>query len=159
MEQLDHLLSRLQLVKKSGKVYTAKCPAHGDQQASLSTSTGDDGLDPSELIKGLKAARAKFDLLIKRSGSLSTVFATTGKALKDYTVQVATAIASFAGFRQQAVQTDASLGRLAQSLKSTTAEASLLGTAVGALGVSFPAKSCNRSAISPRPWPTHSVYV
>jgi len=43
MLQLDRVLSLLQSVKKSAKGYTARCPGHDDQQASLSVSAGDDG--------------------------------------------------------------------------------------------------------------------
>ncbi len=37
------LVSRLDGVKKAGKGYTARCPAHGDKTASLSISPGEHG--------------------------------------------------------------------------------------------------------------------
>ena len=43
MEPLERLLRLLPSVKKSGKGYSAKCPGHDDQNASLSISTGEDG--------------------------------------------------------------------------------------------------------------------
>src|SRR5262245_60659061 len=43
MDPLERILSLLPSAKKSGKGYSAKCPGHDDQQASLSISTGEDG--------------------------------------------------------------------------------------------------------------------
>lgn len=37
------LLSRLERVRKSGRGYTARCPAHEDRSASLSIAEGNDG--------------------------------------------------------------------------------------------------------------------
>src|SRR5579885_3630284 len=39
----EKLLSRLHGVKKAGRGWSARCPAHGDQKASLSVSEGSDG--------------------------------------------------------------------------------------------------------------------
>lgn len=39
----DRLLDRLDGVRKSGKGWIAKCPAHSDRSASLSIAQGDDG--------------------------------------------------------------------------------------------------------------------
>lgn len=39
----EEFLSRLERVKRSGKGWTARCPAHEDTQASLSIGEGDDG--------------------------------------------------------------------------------------------------------------------
>jgi len=39
----DRLLDRLDGVRKSGKGWIAKCPAHTDRSASLSIAQGDDG--------------------------------------------------------------------------------------------------------------------
>jgi hypothetical protein len=43
MSPVDRLLERLELAKKSGKGWTARCPAHEDRHASLSVHEGDDG--------------------------------------------------------------------------------------------------------------------
>ncbi len=43
MTPVELLLSRLSGKKKTGKGWSAKCPAHGDRKASLSVSEGDDG--------------------------------------------------------------------------------------------------------------------
>lgn len=40
---LDLLIARLEGVKKSGKGYVARCPAHEDRTPSLSLREGDDG--------------------------------------------------------------------------------------------------------------------
>jgi hypothetical protein len=40
---VDLLLSRLERVRKCGRGYIAKCPAHDDRSASLSVAEGDDG--------------------------------------------------------------------------------------------------------------------
>jgi hypothetical protein len=40
---IDTLLSRLDGVRKSGKGYMAKCPAHADKSPSLAIAGGDDG--------------------------------------------------------------------------------------------------------------------
>jgi hypothetical protein len=40
---VELLLSRLEMVKKSGKGWTARCPAHEDRRASLSVGEGDGG--------------------------------------------------------------------------------------------------------------------
>lgn len=40
---IDELLSRLDGVRKSGRGFTAKCPAHQDRTASLAVSEGTDG--------------------------------------------------------------------------------------------------------------------
>ncbi len=40
---VDRLLDRLEGVRKSGKGWIAKCPAHSDRSASLSIAQGDDG--------------------------------------------------------------------------------------------------------------------
>lgn len=40
---VDHLLARLSGVKASGENWTARCPAHDDQENSLSIGAGDDG--------------------------------------------------------------------------------------------------------------------
>jgi CHC2 zinc finger len=40
---IDRILSSLTKVKKSGKGYTACCPAHPDKGPSLSVGEGDDG--------------------------------------------------------------------------------------------------------------------
>lgn len=40
---IDLLLTRLDGVKKAGKGYIAKCPAHSDRTASLSVAEGTDG--------------------------------------------------------------------------------------------------------------------
>ena len=59
MNKLNNLLTRLQDVKGSGEQYTAKCPAHDDQRASLSIAFKDGkillkcftGCDTSAIIK------------------------------------------------------------------------------------------------------------
>jgi AAA domain-containing protein len=43
MELLEQLLDHLQSVKRAKNGYTAKCPGHDDQQASLSICAGNDG--------------------------------------------------------------------------------------------------------------------
>lgn len=43
MQPLNLVLSKLGNVKKQGKEYIAKCPAHEDKKPSLSVSNGDDG--------------------------------------------------------------------------------------------------------------------
>ena len=43
MANVEAVLSRLTSVRQAGSGYTATCPAHPDQHASLSLSTGDDG--------------------------------------------------------------------------------------------------------------------
>ncbi len=43
MTPLDDVLSRLSAVKKTGKQFTARCPAHHDKSPSLSIKEGDDG--------------------------------------------------------------------------------------------------------------------
>lgn len=40
---IDAFLARLDRVRKSGRGYTAKCPAHEDRTASLSITAADDG--------------------------------------------------------------------------------------------------------------------
>ena len=40
---IDNILPRLDKVKKSGKGYQARCPAHADNGPSLSVREGDDG--------------------------------------------------------------------------------------------------------------------
>jgi hypothetical protein len=40
---VDHVLSHLQGVRRSGAGWTARCPNHDDRQASLSVKEGDDG--------------------------------------------------------------------------------------------------------------------
>ncbi len=40
---VDHVLSHLQGVRRSGAGWMAKCPHHDDRQASLSIKEGDDG--------------------------------------------------------------------------------------------------------------------
>jgi len=42
-QPVERLLSRLQRVRKSGKGWTARCPAHDDRSPSLSIGEGDDG--------------------------------------------------------------------------------------------------------------------
>jgi len=41
--EVQAVLSKLEGVRKAGSGWTARCPAHEDQRASLSISTGDDG--------------------------------------------------------------------------------------------------------------------
>ena len=43
MTPVDLLLSKLSGAKKSGDGWSAQCPAHEDQHASLSVSAGDEG--------------------------------------------------------------------------------------------------------------------
>lgn len=43
MSKTDDLVARLERVRKSGKGYMARCPAHDDGSASLSIREGDDG--------------------------------------------------------------------------------------------------------------------
>jgi putative DNA primase/helicase len=43
MTPTELILSKLPPAKRSGKGWTARCPAHDDRRASLSISTGDDG--------------------------------------------------------------------------------------------------------------------
>lgn len=50
------LLSRLDRVRKSGKGWTAKCPAHEDRTASLSVAEGSDGRVLVHCFAGCKAA-------------------------------------------------------------------------------------------------------
>ena len=40
---MDYILSQLESVRKSGKGYTASCPAHDDRIPSLSVTQADDG--------------------------------------------------------------------------------------------------------------------
>ena len=40
---MDHILSQLENVRKSGKGYIARCPAHDDRIPSLSVTQADDG--------------------------------------------------------------------------------------------------------------------
>jgi hypothetical protein len=42
-DPVDNLLTRLDRVRKTGRGWTAKCPAHEDRTASLSVTAGDDG--------------------------------------------------------------------------------------------------------------------
>jgi hypothetical protein len=43
MAPLERVLKALSNHRRSGKGYTARCPAHDDRQASLSVSEGEDG--------------------------------------------------------------------------------------------------------------------
>lgn len=43
MTPLEHLLARLEGVRRSGAGYTARCPAHDDRSPSLSMCEGGDG--------------------------------------------------------------------------------------------------------------------
>jgi hypothetical protein len=43
MSPVELLISKLPGAKKSGAGWSCRCPAHDDQQASLSVSAGDDG--------------------------------------------------------------------------------------------------------------------
>jgi hypothetical protein len=43
MPPLSQLLQRLELVKKSGSGFSARCPVHDDHSPSLSIKEGDDG--------------------------------------------------------------------------------------------------------------------
>lgn len=43
MPPLNQLLQRLELVKKSGSGFCARCPVHDDRSPSLSIKEGDDG--------------------------------------------------------------------------------------------------------------------
>lgn len=42
-DPIDNLIGRLDRVRRSGRGFTAKCPAHEDRTASLSITAGDDG--------------------------------------------------------------------------------------------------------------------
>lgn len=41
--ELHNIMDRLENVRRGGRGYTARCPAHGDRNNSLSISLGDDG--------------------------------------------------------------------------------------------------------------------
>ncbi len=43
MTPLENLLSKLRDARKAGDRWSARCPAHDDQRASLSIGQGDDG--------------------------------------------------------------------------------------------------------------------
>ena len=43
MNPLENVLSRLDGIKRSGRGYVARCPAHNDQSPSLSVTESDDG--------------------------------------------------------------------------------------------------------------------
>lgn len=55
-DPLNVLLSRLDRVRKSGRGWTAKCPAHEDRTASLSVAAGDDGRVLAHCFAGCSAA-------------------------------------------------------------------------------------------------------
>lgn len=42
-DPIDNILSRLDRVRKAGRGWTARCPAHEDRTSSLSVSAGEDG--------------------------------------------------------------------------------------------------------------------
>lgn len=55
--QIGDFLNRLDGVKRSGDGWTAKCPGHDDQHASLSISTGEDGRILLKCHKGCEVER------------------------------------------------------------------------------------------------------
>lgn len=55
-DPIDLLLGRLERVRKSGRGWTAKCPAHEDRTASLSVAIGDDGRVLAHCFAGCAAA-------------------------------------------------------------------------------------------------------
>ncbi|MCQ4164697.1 CHC2 zinc finger domain-containing protein [Tahibacter harae] len=55
-DPLERLVSRLDRVRRQGKGYTARCPAHEDRTASLSLSSGEDGRVLLHCFAGCSAA-------------------------------------------------------------------------------------------------------
>lgn len=55
-DPVENLLARLDLVRKSGRGWTARCPAHEDKTASLSITAGDDGRVLLHCFAGCAAA-------------------------------------------------------------------------------------------------------
>jgi DNA primase len=55
-EPVERLLSRLERVRKAGRGWTAKCPAHEDRTASMSITAGDDGRFLRHCFAGCSAA-------------------------------------------------------------------------------------------------------
>lgn len=53
---VDNFLGRLDRVRKSGRGWTARCPAHEDRTASLSITAGDDGRVLLHCFAGCRAA-------------------------------------------------------------------------------------------------------
>ena len=53
---VESFLARLDLVRKAGRGWTAKCPAHEDRTASLSITAGDDGRVLLHCFAGCSAA-------------------------------------------------------------------------------------------------------
>jgi len=86
---VETLLARLECVRKSGRGYTARCPAHKDRTASLSITAGDDGRVLLNCFVGCRAADvvtaaglSLADLFVKRP-SESMTFAERA-ALREY---------------------------------------------------------------------------
>src|SRR5580700_3914772 len=81
MFPIERLLAKLPGAKKSGKGWSAPCPAHEDQHASLSIGEGDDGRAlvkchtgcTTEAICGA-LGMTQADLFEPRGVSTSTVF-------------------------------------------------------------------------------------
>jgi hypothetical protein len=67
-------LERLERVNRSGKGWTARCPAHEDRRASLSISEGDDGRILLKCFAGCPTE----DIVEALSLSLSDLFPTGG---------------------------------------------------------------------------------
>lgn len=53
---VDTLIARLERVRRSGRGWTARCPAHEDRTASLSITSGDDGRVLLHCFAGCSAA-------------------------------------------------------------------------------------------------------
>jgi hypothetical protein len=97
MSPLETLLAKLSGVKKAGKGWSARCPAHEDRNASLSVSEGDDGralvkchagCDTSAVLAAidLKLANlfpAKAGATPNNNGKPSRTFATAEAALAE----------------------------------------------------------------------------
>jgi hypothetical protein len=89
---LDQFIGRLERVKKSGRGFIARCPAHEDKTASLSITAGDDGRVLLHCFAGCRSADVVAaagleiaDLFVKRPTADMSL--TERAALKEYARQ------------------------------------------------------------------------
>lgn len=71
---IDNILQRLDKVKKTGKGYQARCPAHDDKSPSLSLREGDDG----RVLLHCHAGCATADVVAAMGMTLADLFAPSG---------------------------------------------------------------------------------
>jgi KaiC/GvpD/RAD55 family RecA-like ATPase len=145
MAAVDEVLQRLERVRKSGGGWTSRCPAHDDDQASLSIGVGDDGRVLLNCFAGCAAAA-----IVEKVGlELRDLFQKDDEAFVQPRPRgrVSVSESDAAAYAQNLVGSATALQRLHELRGWTTEAVSQLGLGLDGGEVVFPVRDRDRQLV------------